>query len=61
MSPFDYLLHLIYPLINLLLTLQDRGILFGLVLLLASLQVLKLLYDIVHVLHQLNLACYHGV
>ena len=61
MDPFDHILHLIYPLINFLLTLQDMGILIGLVFYLATFQVLKLLYDKVHVFPQLNLTCYHGV
>ena len=60
-GPFDHLLHLIYLLINLLLSLEDRGILIGLVFLLATLEVLKLLYNKVHVFPQLNLACHHSV
>ena len=59
--PFDHFLYLTYLLINLLLTLQDRGSLIGLVFLLVTLQVLKLLYDKVHVFPQLNMACHHSV
>ena len=60
-GPFDHLLYLTYVLINLLLTLRDKGILIGLVFLLATLQVLKLLHNKVHVFPQLNLACHHSV
>ena len=61
MGPFDRLLYLTYLLINLLLTLRDRGILIDLVFLLATFQVLKLLYNKVLVFLQLNLACHHSV
>ena len=61
MGPFDRLLYLTYLLINLLLTLRDRGILIDLVFLLATFQVLKLLYNKVLVFPQLNLACHHSV
>ena len=57
---------IVYPLVDplvdlLLLTLHGWGIMIGLVLFLATLQVLKLLHNKVHVFPQLDLTSYHGV
>ena len=46
---------MVYPFVDLLLTFHGWGIMISLVLLLATLQVLKLLYDKVYVFPQLNL------
>ena len=57
----NHLLHFIHPFIDLLLTLYGWWIMISLVLLLITLQILKLSHHTVHVFPQLNLTTYHGV
>ena len=57
----NHLLHFVHSFVDLLLTLNGWWIMIILVLLLITLQVLKLLHHTVHVLPYLDLISYHGV